>query len=90
MNHLTQIILRTMNWVGEPQGDRHTVMKFSIRDLLLVTMIVALGLGWWVDRATLGKRIRMLEKRPDLSGLERMAASPVPNAYAPAPNPPKR
>ncbi len=25
-------------------------MKFSIRDLLLVTVIVALALGWWVDR----------------------------------------
>ena len=24
-------------------------MKFSIRDLLLVTVIVALALGWWVD-----------------------------------------
>ena len=24
-------------------------MKFSIRDLLLVTMIVVLGLGWWLD-----------------------------------------
>jgi hypothetical protein len=26
-------------------------MKFSIRDLLLVTMIVALAVGWWVDRS---------------------------------------
>ena len=24
-------------------------MKFSIRDLLLVTVIVALVVGWWVD-----------------------------------------
>jgi hypothetical protein len=24
-------------------------MKFSIRDLLLVTVIVALAVGWWVD-----------------------------------------
>jgi len=24
-------------------------MKFSIRDLFLVTVIVALVLGWWVD-----------------------------------------
>lgn len=28
-------------------------MKFSIRDLLLVTVIVALGVGWWVDRRRL-------------------------------------
>lgn len=25
-------------------------MKFTIRDLFLVTVIVALGLGWWVER----------------------------------------
>jgi hypothetical protein len=25
-------------------------MKFTIRDLLFVTVIVALALGWWVDR----------------------------------------
>ena len=24
-------------------------MRFSLRDLLLVTVIVALALGWWVD-----------------------------------------
>jgi len=28
-------------------------MKFSIRDLLLVTVIVALAVGWCVDRARL-------------------------------------
>ena len=28
-------------------------MKFSIRDLFLVTMIVALAMGWWVDRSRL-------------------------------------
>ena len=25
-------------------------MKFSIRDLLLVTMIMALAVGWWIER----------------------------------------
>ena len=33
-------------------------MKFSIRDLLLVTMIVALALGWWLDRSRLASRER--------------------------------
>ncbi len=28
-------------------------MKFSIRDLLLVTVIVALAVGWWVDHRSL-------------------------------------
>jgi hypothetical protein len=27
-------------------------MKFSVRDLLLVTVIVALAMGWAVDRST--------------------------------------
>ena len=28
-------------------------MKFSIRDLMFVTAIVALAVGWWVDRGRL-------------------------------------
>jgi hypothetical protein len=28
-------------------------MKFSVRDLLLGTIIVALALGWWLDRTRL-------------------------------------
>ena len=24
-------------------------MRFTIREILLITLIVALGLGWWVD-----------------------------------------
>jgi hypothetical protein len=31
-------------------------MKFSIRDLLLVTVIVALAVGWWLDRARIAPR----------------------------------
>jgi hypothetical protein len=36
-------------------------MKFSIRDLLLVTVIVALAVGWRVDRNRLAKEIRRLK-----------------------------
>ena len=32
-------------------------MKFSIRDLLLVTVIVALAVSWWVDRSRLSQTI---------------------------------
>ena len=32
--------------------------EFSIRDLLLVTVIVAMALGWWLDRNPLAKRAR--------------------------------
>ena len=31
-------------------------MKFSIRDMLLMTVIVALALGWWLDRSRLASR----------------------------------
>ena len=32
-------------------------MKFSIRDLFLLTMIVAFAVGWWVDRSRLAKAV---------------------------------
>jgi hypothetical protein len=44
-------------------------MKFSIRDLLLVTMIVALAVGWRVDRTTrierMSKEVRMWKDRAE-------------------------
>jgi hypothetical protein len=33
--------------------DKEKAMRFSIRDLLWATLVVAMGLGWWVDRAEL-------------------------------------
>jgi hypothetical protein len=33
-----------------PKRDRPSLHSFSIRELLLVTVIVALALGWWVNR----------------------------------------
>ena len=33
-----------------------SLMRFSIRDLALVTVIVALALGWWVDRSRQAER----------------------------------
>ena len=38
-------------------------MKFSIRDLFLVTVIVALAAGWWVDRTRLMKEVEALKPR---------------------------
>ncbi len=37
-------------------------MKFSIRDLLLVTVIVALALGWWLDRVRQPNRAEAREQ----------------------------
>ena len=33
-------------------------MKFSIRDVFLVTMIMALAVGWWVDRQRMREEVR--------------------------------
>jgi hypothetical protein len=32
-------------------------MRFSIRDLLWLTVVVALGIAWWVDRTRLVETI---------------------------------
>jgi hypothetical protein len=40
-------------------------MKFSIRDLFLVTLIVALAMGWWVDRSKLRDDARTWKQRAD-------------------------
>ena len=37
-------------------------MKFSIRDLLLVTMIVALAVGWWADHYRIAEENERLER----------------------------
>ena len=34
-------------------------MKFSIRDLLLVTVIVAILMGWWLDRSFLKNKVNL-------------------------------
>lgn len=34
-------------------------MKFSIRDLLLVTVIVAILMGWWLDRSFLADKVNI-------------------------------
>jgi hypothetical protein len=33
-------------------------MKFSIRDLFLVTVIVALAVGWWMDRQRMRDEVK--------------------------------
>jgi len=35
-------------------------MRFTIRDLLWLTVVVALGVAWWVDRSRLAARIDRL------------------------------
>ena len=66
-------------------------MKFSIRDIMLVTVIVALAVAWWVDRQAQARRIKELEE----AAASQMAIHfidlrrALPSSQAPAPNPPK-
>jgi hypothetical protein len=32
-------------------------VRFTIRDLLWLTLVVALIVGWWVDRSNLAKKL---------------------------------
>jgi hypothetical protein len=34
---------------------------FTIRELVLLTLVVALGVGWWIDRCRLTDRIDELD-----------------------------
>jgi len=32
-------------------------MRFTIRELLLVTVIVGMGVGWWIERSVTSQRV---------------------------------
>ena len=70
-------------------------MKFTIRDLLLVTVIVALAVAWWMDRSRLTsfhsdtvKKLE-IELAKERATAERWHIQSLPNSLAPAPNPAK-
>ena len=71
-------------------------MNFYIRDLLLVTVIVALGVGWWLYHRRQAAEIRSLKApgremrevaRRINAAIRRSEA--LTNSSAPAPNPPE-
>ena len=59
-------------------------MKFTIRDLFLVTVIVALAVAWWIERT---RSERLAEEVHGLEAAGQLAE--VLNSSAPTPNPPK-
>jgi len=62
-------------------------MKFTIRDLFLVTLVVALALGWWLDRSTLADKVEGLDREIE-ANKSPLHLPPMPNSHASAPNPP--
>jgi hypothetical protein len=44
------------------------MFRFTIRDVLLATAIVALAIGWWIDRTRLASKLESTSER--LSVLE--------------------
>ena len=36
------------------------MFRFTIRELVLLTLVVAMGVGWWMDRSQLERQIRKL------------------------------
>jgi hypothetical protein len=41
-------------------------MRFSIRDLLWATLVVAMGLGWWMDRDFLEQRLEQSNRQHEI------------------------
>ena len=41
-------------------------MKFSIRELFLVTVIVAVCVAWWLDRSNFAVKVDKLENRVEM------------------------
>ena len=39
------------------------MFRFSIRELMLVILVVALGLGWWIERTSLKRESRRANDR---------------------------
>ena len=37
------------------------MFRFTIRELVLLTIIVAMGVGWWVDRRALTEQMARLK-----------------------------
>ena len=36
------------------------MFRFTIRELVLLTLVVALGVGWWVDQSALRSQLRSM------------------------------
>ena len=64
------------------------MMRFTIRDLLWLTVVVALGVAWALDRTTLYRELQACRFAHTIRRLE--DAISLPQRKAPAQNPPKK
>ena len=39
------------------------MFRFTIRELVLLTLVVAMGVGWWLDHSALSRRADLWEYR---------------------------
>jgi hypothetical protein len=81
-----------------------SVMTFSIRDLVWLTVVVALGVGWWIERtraerlakeaevtdATEAIILRHVKKVEEENAQLWSKFAEMPSSSAPAPIPPKK
>jgi len=37
------------------------MFRFTIRELVLLTLVVAMGVAWWLDRSQMERQIRKLK-----------------------------
>lgn len=74
-------------------------MRFTIRDLLWLTVVVALGVGWWIHHRAWGEKYADTAHDSELwqaraESLQVQVGILVerlpPSRLAPAPNPPKK
>jgi len=80
-----------------------SLMTFSIRDLVWLTVVVALGVGWWIERTRAERLaeeaevmdaaeaiiVRHVDKVEKENAQRWSKLTEMPNSSAPAPNPPK-
>jgi hypothetical protein len=52
-------------------------LRFTIRDLLWLTALVAMGLGWWSDRSHLQSRLTLAEDSNYLANEYRLSTLPA-------------
>ncbi len=59
-----------------------SLLKFSIRDLLWITFIVALAVGWWLDRTRLLEESQYIEAQLEFAKSQAAAEEAVAKAQA--------